>query len=332
MNKPELTEKSGFVMESALGFREPALLLTAVKLDLFERIGRDKKSPGTISQGEDPEGLSRLCRALAALNLLEQQDHQFCNTPAIEQLLTSRGEVDLRPILNHYVELYEMWGDLDEALLTGQSYQFDLGGDDQFSERFTEAMEARARLVREELVHAIGDRLNGGRLLDLGGGSGVFARALLKHDSEASGVVADRPAPLSVAEEYIERNSLWDRLRIRTLDLLEDEDYGTDFDLVLISSVLHVFGPEDARTVLDRAHSALAPGGQIVVRDHIVHNDRSGPLDSLLFDVLMYLATEDGRTYTEKGFREMFEEAGLVNVERVRLPQSTDDLLIGWAS
>lgn len=329
MTNPPSPDKTRELMETALGFRESAALLTAVKLDLFERVGDSPSTPEEIATEEDPDGMKRLLRVLAGMNLLVKENGLYRNDPDVETLLTSRGKVDLRPILDHFTNLYDMWGELDEAIEEGQSYEFEERNDDTFSEEFTEAMEARAHFSAEELADAVGDRLDGGRLLDLGGGSGVFARALLERDPQATGVVADQPRPLHVANKYIREANLGNRLETRELDLLEDPDYGEDFDMVLISAIVHIFGPDKVRTILERSAEALAPGGIVVVRDYLVHDDHSGPLDALLFDVLMFLATEEGQTYTEEALRAMMEEAGLRNLERVNLPHSTDDLLIG---
>jgi 2-polyprenyl-3-methyl-5-hydroxy-6-metoxy-1,4-benzoquinol methylase len=329
LNTNRLENKTQDLIETALAFRESAALLTAIKIDLFERLGSNCVSPETLAEEEDQEGLTRLCRALAGMDLLEKKGQSFRNVGEVEQLLTSHGQFDLRPIFRHFTELYEMWGELDEALREGQSYEFDDREDDTFSEEFTEAMEARSHFAKDELVDAIGDRLNGGRLLDLGGGSGVFARALLNHDPRATGVVADQPEPLSVAQRYIEADGLSDRLETRELDLVEDDDYGSEFDVVLLSAILHIFGHETVRSILERTYDALSTGGIIVVRDYLNHDDHTGPLDGLLFDVLMYLATEEGRTYTEQELREAMAEVGFGSIERVNLPRSTDDLLIG---
>lgn len=329
MDQQTLKNDMDQLMDTALSFRESAALFGAVKLDLFDRIGPDWTTVNEVADGEDLDGLTRLCRVLSGLDLIKWDDGRLRNTEGTEQLLTSRGDVDLRPILRHFTELYEIWGGLDEAIGADQSYEFDRGDEEQFSESFTEAMEARAYFAKDELVGVIGDRLDGGRLLDLGGGSGVFARALLNHDRRATGVVADRPEPLAVADRYIRDSNLADRLETRELDLFEDDEYGTDFDMVLVSAILHIFGPDDARLILNRVYSALAPDGIVVVRDYVVDDEDSNSLDALLFNMLMYLVTEQGQTYTHNQLRSMLKEAGFSSLERIPLNQSTDDLLVG---
>ena len=327
--KDEYVKTGSSIMETALKFRESALLLGAVKLDLFERIGPEFRSLDQLPGAEDPDGLRRLCRALASMDLLEKENDHFRNPEPIEELLTSRGKQDLRPILIHFIELYKMWAELDDAILKGQSYEFDPGKNELFDEMFTEAMEARARFSAEELAEVLHNRIQWNTLLDLGGGSGIFARALLRKNPETTGIVADQPGPLQVAQRYIESSNMEERLNTRTIDLLEDEQYGEQFDLVLLSAILHLFDSEDAQLILERSHSALSRGGSVVVREYVVHNDHSGPLDALLFDVLMYLATEQGRIYTEHTLSRMLTKAGFQKIDRIELSRSTDDLLIG---
>lgn len=319
---------AGDLMQTALGFRPASAVLTAVKRDLFNRIGEEASVKQLRRDDEDPEALDRLCRALVGLGLLRGSGETYRCPPETRACLTDEGEHDLRPILVHLHDVYDMWGDLDRALSEGQSYSFRDEDERTFDPAFIAAMEARATFDKQELASILADRLGEGRLLDLAGGSGVYARAVLREAPRASGVVADLSRVITETERYVRRDGLEERLSVRTLDLLEDEEYGEEFDVVLVSSVLHMFGPRNVETILARSHDALNPDGCLAIRDYLLNDDKTGPTDAVLFDLMMLLATDAGQNYSFSEYRTFLDEAGFADVERVRLSRTADDLLL----
>lgn len=327
----ETSDREAFahnLMGEALGFRRSAALLTAVRRDLFDRFGEEASVEAVRRPDEDSEALERLCRALVGLELLEADGDTYRCPPEVRACLTDAGEHDLRPILRHLHEVYAMWGELNRAIEEGPAYHFRDEDKETFTPDFIAAMEARAAFDREELAERLAPRLGSGRLLDLAGGSGVYARAILERAPGASGVVADLSGVVAEAEDYIRRDELADRLNVQSLDLLEDENYGEDFDVVLISSVLHMFGPRDVKTILGRARRALGTEGLVAIRDYLLNDDKTGPADAVLFDLMMLLATETGRNYSLSEYRSFLGAAGLTDVERVELEKTTDDLIL----
>lgn len=99
------------------------------------------------------------------------------------------------------------------------------------------------------------------RMLDLGGGPGLVAMALAKLQPELTGVVFDYPAVAAVAQKNIEHAGLGDRLKARGGNLTED-DFGSGYDLIWCSSVLHFVS--DIPATLDRLYAGLSPGGLLV--------------------------------------------------------------------
>ncbi|MED5608059.1 MULTISPECIES: class I SAM-dependent methyltransferase [unclassified Pseudomonas] len=99
------------------------------------------------------------------------------------------------------------------------------------------------------------------RMLDLGGGPGLVAIALAKLQPELSGAVFEYPAVAAVAQQNIEHAALSGRLTACGGDLAQD-DFGSGYDLIWCSSVLH-FVP-DVPATLNRLYTALRPGGLLV--------------------------------------------------------------------
>jgi len=157
------------------------------------------------------------------------------------------------------------------------------------------------------------------RMLDVGGGSGVYAMACVRARPGLEAVVFDLPAILPLTRRYVDEAGLADRVRLVGGDLTAD-DLGRDFDLVLISSIVHSFPPEENRRLIAKAARALRSGGQVVVRDFLMDEGRTGPLSSALFALNMLVGTEAGDTYTESEIRGWMEEEGLSALTRLDGP------------
>ena len=103
------------------------------------------------------------------------------------------------------------------------------------------------------------------RVLDLGCGPGLYAERLSRLGHHCVGIDYS-PASIEYARERAYRYQLpcsYLEQDIRTAP------YGEGFDLVLlIFGELNVFSSSDARSILERAHAALADGGVLLLEVH----------------------------------------------------------------
>ena len=120
---------------------------------------------------------------------------------------------------------------------------------------------------------------------------------------------------------------LSDRVTTRVGDLNAD-DLGAGYDLVLISAICHMNSPAQNADLVRRAARALAPGGRVVVLDHVLEPDRTAPAPGAIFAVNMLVNTEAGGNYTEAEYFGWMRDAGLADVAHVRLPGATG-LVVG---
>lgn len=125
------------------------------------------------------------------------------------------------------------------------------------------AQEQRAVTVEValRLMSRISEFADARRFLDLGGGPGLVAIALVRDNPLLCGEVFDFPQTVSVAAENIRKAGLEHCLTVRGGDLASDP-IGEGYDLIWCSSVLH-FVP-DLVAILKKIHAALRPGGVLV--------------------------------------------------------------------
>ena len=109
------------------------------------------------------------------------------------------------------------------------------------------------------------------------------------------------------------------RVATRVGDLRTD-GLGEGFDLVLVSAICHMLGPDENRDLLRRCRQALAAGGRVVVQDFILEQDKTAPKMAAVFSLNMLVGTERGASYNESEYAAWLGEAGFREVHRIGLP------------
>jgi len=146
-------------------------------------------------------------------------------------------------------------------------------------------------------------------------------RALLRRGARP------RPTVLEVAKENAALAGI--AAQYRTIPgSAFDVDYGTGYDLVLLSNFLHHFNPETIHHLLTKVHAALGPGGRAVTVEFIPNDDRISPPDSATFSLVMLAATPAGDAYTFAELDKMFRDAGFRSSEKHALLPSPAHMVI----
>jgi len=132
----------------------------------------------------------------------------------------------------------------------------------------------------------------------------------------------------AIARGHIQRAGLAKRIKTKPGDLRVDA-LGKRYDLVLISAICHMLGPQENRDLFRRAFQALAPGGRIAVRDFILNPAKTGPRGAALFSLNMLVGTANGASYSQREYTAWLREAGFTDVNRIRLADPGSQLMLG---
>jgi len=311
------------------GFQESRILLTAVELDVFTAVGDGATAAAVAKRcSTDRRATELLLNALVALGTLRLAGDAYTNTPAAVQFLVAGSPDDARIALRHNLSLWNTWSSLTEAVRQGHTALRPemRDRDDDWTVPFIAAMHRGAAVRAPLVVDALGASPIH-RMLDVGGGSGAYAIAFAQAHPDLRAVVLDLPTVLPIAESHIGEAGFSNRIATRAGDLRTD-DLGRDFDLVFLSSICHMLGPDGNRDLLARGTRALAPGGRVVVQDFILEPERTAPRQAVLFAINMLVGTEAGGTYTEAEYASWMTAAGLTAVQRIRL-KGPADLMVG---
>lgn len=172
-------------------------------------------------------------------------------------------------------------------------------------------------LGRLEHVHRdIAHRLPaGGRVLDLGCGTGALALRLARRASHVTGVDAS-PAMLAQARQSVRAADLQTRVTLRELGVAELDHAFPDaaFDAVTATLLFSELSADERAFALAQARRVLVPGGRLLLADEVLPDSAAGRLATALlrlpFALLAWLLTQT-TTRQVAGLAPAIEGAGL---------------------
>ena len=312
------------LLDTTSAYWQGCAIMAAVNLDLFRHLADTADSAAGLARrlSLDPRALGMLLRALAALELLEQEGERYRCTPAAARLLVPDSPDFLGNIITHHHHLLESWGKLDQAVRSGQPQRTRVSfSEAQWRESFLLGMQNLANLTAPKLVPRIeiGRRT---RMLDLGGGPATWAIHFCRQHPALQVRVFDLPGSREFAETAIQKAGLAERIHFQGGDFNQDP-LPSGNDMVWMSQILHSEGIEHCQALIDRAAATLTDEGLLLIHEFILDDEGAGPLHPALFALNMLLGTDRGCSYREGELREMLQTAGLDHIERLALPAAS---------
>lgn len=322
MNPGQLLEISG-------NYWKACTLHAGVQLDLFTVIGDEQVTSEDIAQRleADERGVAMLLNALTAMALLSKTENDYSNTSASRTFLSKDSSQYLGYMIMHHHHLVDSWAKLNQAVKTGKPVRERVShSEGETRESFLMGMFNTAMNIAPRLVSKI-NLSKRKHLLDVGGGPGTYAIHFCMSNPQLKATVYDLPSTRPFAQRTIETFGLEKRIDFMDGDYLEDRIKGL-YDVAWLSHILHGEGPEDCRKIINKAVSALEPGGMIIVHDFILDDTMNGPLFPALFSLNMLLGTENGQSYSEKQIKNMLADAGVKNMQRIPIQTPNDSGII----
>jgi SAM-dependent methyltransferase len=177
-----------------------------------------------------------------------------------------------------------------------------------FADEFTAAMDCRGVLLAPALARRL-DLASYRSVLDVAGGSGIYACALTRIHPHLRATVYERPPVDGIALRNIAKHGCTDRVSVLAGDMFQDP-LPDGFDVILLSNVLHDWDDSVASALLEKAAKALVPGGLLVIHDAFLDADKRGPLAVAQYSALLMHSTE-GRCFSAGEVRAWLDRCGL---------------------
>jgi len=170
-------------------------------------------------------------------------------------------------------------------------------------------MHARAGKQAPEVASVI-DLKKTHKVLDVGGGSGAFSFAMIRNNPDIEATVFDLPNIIPLTLNYIAISGFSGQVNAIAGDYLAD-NLGSGYDLVFMSAIIHINSAEENLLLIRKGAEALNPGGQLIILDHIMTDDRTEPFVGAIFALNMLVGTFHGDTYTGNEIESWMKLAGL---------------------
>jgi 2-polyprenyl-3-methyl-5-hydroxy-6-metoxy-1,4-benzoquinol methylase len=320
----------GEFMEMANAFRISRIILSAHELNIFTMLKDGPLTSINVAKtaGTNERATDRLMNALVPIGLLKKSGSQFSNTDFSTRFMI-KGQPSYMGGIDHLAQLWKTWSTLTEAVKAGTSVAIrqPIGErDETWLEPFIAAMHSRAFQQAKEIA-AVLDLSMTKTMLDIGGGSGAFTFEFIRGNPEIKGTIFDLPNVIPLTKQYITREGFDDSVSTVSGNYLKDR-FGHNFDLILLSAVIHINSPEENKNLLNKCAEALNPEGQIVILDHIMTEDRTFPAAGAFFALNMLVGTEKGDTYTENEIKSWLKNSGFKYIRRRDTPQGSS-MMIG---
>jgi hypothetical protein len=181
--------------------------------------------------------------------------------------------------------------------------------EEAFARDFTAAMDCRGLALGRSLATAVAPLLGERKcVLDIGGGSGIYAATLVAECDQLSGIVMEQAPVDAIARGGIERHGLADRIGVVTANMFEDPWPGADVHL--LSNVLHDWDLPQVRAILQKSSEALPADGLVIIHEVFIDDDKCGPIPAAEYSALLMHVTQ-GKCYTPAEYGEILREVGL---------------------
>lgn len=310
-------------------------LKAAIELEVFTAIGEgNTTAPAIANRCQTAErGMRILCDYLTIMGMLTKNDDQYALTLDSATFLDQRSPAYLGGTIGFFCtpELLEGFRRMTEAVRRGGTAidnDGTVGPENPIWVKFARAM-APMMMMPSQLIPKLVDPNPDRKLkiLDIAAGHGLFGIAFAQNNPQAEIHAVDWKAVLEVAKENAQKAGVTDRYHTIEGSAF-DVEFGSGYDLVLITNFLHHFAPPTNETLLRKVHAALADGGRAVTLEFVPNDDRVTPVESAGFSMVMLAGTPNGDAYTFAELERMFANAGFSRSTIHPLPPTFQQVVI----
>lgn len=216
-----------------------------------------------------------------------------------------------RPVCQDLLKVFKTgkpanWGSVKESKDWHKAME-----QEEFATQFTAAMDCRGVFLAKAVAEKV-DFSKQHRLLDIAGGSGIYACSIAAHHPHLQATVLEKVPVDKISQGAIAKRGLTDRVNVVASDMLA-EPLPTGFDTHLISNVLHDWDVPVVKQILQKSHDALPSGGLLIVHDMHLNAEKNGPLPVAQYSVILMHSTE-GKCYSVAEINEYLGAIGFTDM------------------
>ena len=320
------------VATEAVGPWRFQVLYTLFDLGVFHELDRGESDCRTLSARIDvpEEALRRLLDCAAALEFLEKEGDTYRNAPFAGETLVEGKPGYLGNWLALTGRWYHSFGKLSDGIRRNRSVEdANFSDDPNYRELFVKGMIDYARYRGSDILNHL-DLTGCRRLLDVGCGPGVYPVMFCERYPDLECVCLDLPHAVAIAENYVAEHRLEDRITFVSVDYRKAVSFGTGYDVVFLSHVLHQEEEAVCLELVKRCCDTLNSNGILAVQAMFPDGKGIPAASTALHDLLAFLIFPGGKNHTSQSVVEWLEAAGLEDVRYIPMSLlNVNSLVVG---
>jgi hypothetical protein len=305
-------------------------------LDLFTKLAEQPRSLEEICRDLDvvERPASALMHLVEAWGLVRVEDGRYVPTEIARRHLVRGTPESLVPYFASLKERPTVRDTLDVLRYSNTSVWRERREQDKakwselmqrsdFAEFYTAGMDSRGSILGPALAEII-DLSGRKRLLDVAGGSGIYAANVVRRHPHIEASVLERPPVDDAARKLLERQGFGGRIGVIGADMFADP-LPRGFDVHLYSHILHDWPLPKVRELVAKSFNALEPGGMIAIYSAHMGEEHGPPAVAEYSVLMMYLY--EGRCYAVPEMEQVLTEAGFRDVRFTPSPVGSRSLI-----
>jgi ubiquinone/menaquinone biosynthesis C-methylase UbiE len=316
-------------------YQRTEALKAAIELEVFTAIGEGNSAVPEIAKRcqTSERGMRILCDYLCIMGFLAKDGGRYSLTQDSSVFLDKRSPAFLGGTIEFLLSptVTDGFKDLAAAVRKGGAVISEEGvvaPEHPVWVKFARAM-APMMAMPSQLMAKLADEKADRKLkiLDIAAGHGLFGIAFAQNNPQAEIVALDWAPVLEVAKENARNAAVSDRYSTIEGSAF-DVEYGSGYDLVLLTNFLHHFDTATCETLLRKVRAALTGGGRALTLEFVPNEDRISPPEAAGFSMIVLSGTPSGDAYTFSELERMFSSAGFARSEIHPLPPSIEQVVI----
>jgi hypothetical protein len=313
------------ILQLGMGFWSSRVVLTAVEMGLFTELAKRPRSLQDIIEhfGWHPRAAHAFLEALVGMNLLDRDTSGVYSNSGQAALFLDRDKSSYVGGLLELssTRLYDLWSGLGDLLKTGLPQAKEAQDENDFFGTLYRDPEALRKFLSGMTGISMGEAVpiaahfpwkRFRTFVDIGAAQGVLPVVVALTHPHLTGASYDLAAVQPVFEDYVASFGLSERLRFLPGDMHEGPLPSAD--VICFGHLLHGFGEEKRRALIDKSYAALPPGGAILIYDAMIAAGRRRNYISFLSSLNIMLETRDGFEATTDQCAQWLRDAGFVRV------------------
>lgn len=297
------------IRSAVWGYQQTAALMAAYSLGVFAEIHKRPQVSGDVARhcDADPRGMEILLEAIVSLGILHRHGSTYVLPRDYAPFLVPGADGDATGMIEMAFDLYPAWGDLARGVREGKprfplTSDALLEGDPARVRRYIRAVHTSSREAARR-VPELAPLLPGSSLLDVGGGSGIFAAEYARRTANLKATLLDLPPTLEVARDILTAEGCVDLVEFLPGDYRSDPFPGP-VDTILLSNLLQTESEENVIQILRKAWLALPPGGTLLINGVMAETDGALSRETSFFSLMMFVLFDQSRAWSAERITE----------------------------